>query len=147
MSDEEAIRKTIAQYCQLYDDRRFDEFADIWTEDAVFRTLDIIHKGRDNVRKFVEGLGYSARRGVHGSFNPVIDIDGDTAVARADYIWFGVNDEGDKLQVGSGGRYNFKLVRNPDRWRITELHVTLLLFPEEPADQSQPAEASAGGES
>ena len=77
----------------------------------------------------------------------VIDINGDTAEARTDYIWFGVNDEGDKLQVGSGGRYNFQLVRNPDRWRITELHVTLLLFPEGPAGQSQPAGASAGGNS
>jgi ketosteroid isomerase-like protein len=130
MTDAEAITKTIGEYCQLYDDRRFDEFREIWVEDAVFRVRDIIHRGRDNVRKFIEGLSYSSnQRGVHGSFNPVIEIDGDSAKAHADYIWFGVVDG--KLHVGSGGRYNFSLVRNSDRWRISELEVRLLLTPEE----------------
>ena len=140
MTDEEAIRKTVAEFCQLQDDRRFDEFLDIWVEEATFRFLGLVHKGRDNIREYLEQ--FPARRGVHGGFNPVIETAGDSAQAGADYIWFDVID-GD-LQVNSGGRFNFRLVRNPDRWRIAELEVRLLLSDEEITRRSQRAGAGSG---
>ena len=123
MTDVEAIQNTIAEYCQLYDDRRFDALAEIFVPNATFRVLDLTHRGRENIVRFLEQL--SPVRGTHGTFNPVIEVSGDAASVRVDYIWFGVI-EGE-LKVGSGGRYHQRLVKDPDRWRIAELEVKLLL--------------------
>ena len=125
MTDEEAIRRVIAEYCQLYDDRNWDALAGIFTDDASFRVRDIEVEGG---KKIVEFLGQMpAQRGIHGSFNPLIDVDGDTARAAVDYLWFG--DIEGTLTIGSGGRYLKRLVRQPDRWRIAELEIRLLLDP------------------
>ena len=133
MTDAEEIQNTIAEYCHFYDDRRFDEFEDLWAEDAIFHssTRDPVHRGRHNIRVHIEGNGARSKRGIHGTFNPVIKVTGDTAEATTDYIWAGVSEE--RLQLGPGGRYNFRFVKNPDRWRIAELYVKVLLTAEENA--------------
>ncbi len=125
MTDEEAIRNTIGEYCQLIDDQRWDEFADLFTPDAVFTTLKIRHEGREKIRAFLEQI--EVHRGIHGTFNPVIYVEGDTARASADYIWVGVFDG--TLRLASAGRYCHRLVRDPDRWRIAELDIPLLMDP------------------
>src|SRR5262249_53092748 len=53
MTDEEGIRRTLALYCQLCDDGRFDEWADLYTEDAVFRVMGGEHRGPEAIKAFI----------------------------------------------------------------------------------------------
>ncbi len=158
VTDEEAIRRTAAEYCQFYDDRRFDDFEDIWTEDAVFHVRDIVRKGRRNIRAFIEGLvtprngapapseaGAHAIRshpgGMHCFFNFIIEVTGYTAGAQADYLAAGVRDG--QIGLGSGGRVLLRLVKEPDRWRIADMEFRLLLAPEEYDANRQRQDAGA----
>ena len=77
MSDEDAIRRTIAQYCHFCDDGRFDEWADLYTDDATFRSWATPTRGGPTSRRSSSRASRPTRRGKHICFNTVIDIDGD----------------------------------------------------------------------
>jgi ketosteroid isomerase-like protein len=49
MSDQDGIRRTIAQYCQLFDAKRWDELANIFAEDASVTSRRGTFHGRANV--------------------------------------------------------------------------------------------------
>jgi ketosteroid isomerase-like protein len=133
LTDIEAVRRTIAEYCTLYDEHLFDEFEQLWTENAVFRVegREGGTQGRKEIAAYLEKKGAGVKRGaqptlraVHGGFTPIIDIDGDRARAAADYLYFGMGDGA--FQIMSGGRYHFQMVKQADRWRIAELETRLL---------------------
>lgn len=46
-----AIRRLLARYCQLVDDRDYDAAVDLFTEDARFIVLGDERKGRDAIRE------------------------------------------------------------------------------------------------
>ena len=118
VSDEDAIRRTIAQYCQLCDDGRFDEWADLYTDDATFSVMGKTYTGRADVKAFIEKGQAPERRGKHLCFNSIIDIDGDSARAITDYVFI------DKQHaITSAGRYHDRLIRQPDRWRFAERRI------------------------
>ena len=121
MNDEDAIRRTIAQYCQLCDDGRFDEWADLYTDDATFSVMGKTYTGRADVKAFIEKGQAPERRGKHLCFNSIIDIDGDSARAITDYVFI------DKQHaITSAGRYHDRLIRQPDRWRFAERRILFL---------------------
>jgi ketosteroid isomerase-like protein len=121
VSDEDAIRRTIAQYCQLCDDGRFDEWADLYTDDATFSVMGMTYTGRADVKAFIEKGQAPERRGKHLCFNSIIDIDGDSARAITDYVFI------DKQHaITSAGRYHDRLIRQPDRWRFAERRILFL---------------------
>jgi 3-phenylpropionate/cinnamic acid dioxygenase small subunit len=123
MSDEDAIRRTIAQYCHFCDDGRFDDWADLYTDDATFSVMGNTYTGRAEVKAFIEKGQSPERRGKHICFNTVIDIDAGGGSARAwtDYIFI------DKSHaITSAGRYHDRFVRQPDRWRFVERRIVFL---------------------
>ena len=121
MSDEDAIRRTIAQYCQLCDDGRFDEWADLYTDDASVSVMGKTYTGRADVKAFIEKGQAPERRGKHLCFNSIIDIDGDSARAITDYVFI------DKQHaITSAGRYHDRLIRQPDRWRFAERRILFM---------------------
>lgn len=131
ISDEDGIRKTAAEYCRLYDDRRFDEFEDIWAEDATFRVRDQVQKGRHTIRKYIEGLESSRLVVMHCLFNLVINVRGDSAETVADSLGIGVRDG--QIRLAGGGRALLRLVKHSDRWRIADMEFRPLLSPSENA--------------
>ena len=48
--DEDQIRRTLSEYSQRCDDGRFDEWADLFTEDARFVLSGQVTEGRDSIR-------------------------------------------------------------------------------------------------
>jgi len=112
----DGIRRTVAQYCQLCDDGRFDEWVDLFTTEARFHVMGRTHVGRDAVRAFIEAGQGPDQRGRHLASDPVIDLasDGRSARAWTDYVFL------DKQpKVTSVGRYHDELVAGPDgRWRF-----------------------------
>jgi 3-phenylpropionate/cinnamic acid dioxygenase small subunit len=123
MSDEDAIRRTIAQYCHLCDDGRFDEWADLYTDDATFSVMGRTYAGRADVKAFIEKGQSPDKRGKHICFNTVIDVDADAESASAvtDYIFLDRN-----RAITSAGRYHDRLVRQSDRWRFAERRIVFL---------------------
>jgi ketosteroid isomerase-like protein len=125
-TDEDGIRTTIAQYCHFCDDGRFEEWADLYTEDAVFEVFGTEHRGRETVRAFIEKAQPPEKRGKHVCFNSVIEVTGDTARAWTDFIFLATTPEGPAIT--NTGRYHDRFRRDPDRWRFVERHI---VFPGE----------------
>ncbi|MGH9111249.1 MAG: nuclear transport factor 2 family protein [Acidimicrobiales bacterium] len=125
MSDEAAIRRTLAAYCQFCDDGRFDEWGALFAEDASFRVLGRSHEGRAAIQAFIAAAQPPERRGKHVCANPLIDVDGDTARAVTDYIFLSRIDGGG-LAVSNTGRYHDRLVRRGDRWLFAERSIVFM---------------------
>lgn len=132
-SAEEGIRRTIAQYALFCDDGRFDEFADLFTEQATFSALGPPQVGRASIRDYMAKAQPPQRRGKHLCFNTVIDVspDGSTAEAVTDYLFVGIQPHGGYAAANptSAGRYHDRLVRDSDRWRFAERRIVFMANP------------------
>lgn len=127
MTPEEAIRTTLARYSQLCDDGRFDEFADLFTEDAVFHVLGTDHVGRTAIAAFMTAAQPPEARGRHVTSNPVITVDGARATAVTDYLFVARVEGG--FAITNVGRYHDQLAADPaepDRWRFTRREIVFL---------------------
>lgn len=123
---EDGIRLTLARYCQLCDDGRFDEWSDLFTEQARFHALDVTHTGRGDVQAFIEAGQPPEQRGRHLLGEPVIEADapgtGSTARAWTDFIFVDRHRE-----ITSVGRYHDELERGDDgRWRFALREIVFL---------------------
>ena len=129
MTDTEAVEQTMYRYQRYYDDRRLNEVMELFTEDAVMSTanIDFRCEGREAIHQFLHAYlgmeevaqGESAPPMAHCLVNPVIDVDGDTASAEADYfvlLWLDHDPH-----LAAMGRACYRMVRQADRWRIREL--------------------------
>ena len=118
MTDEDAIRNTIARFCQCLDSRQFQAWTDTFTPDGVFGRL----QGRAAILEMILGGELALQPDLkrqHAVTNSVIDIHGDTADSTSDLTMYD--------RVGDGpitvriGRYYDKLARQPDgAWLFTE---------------------------
>jgi ketosteroid isomerase-like protein len=128
VSEESAIRRTLALYCQLCDDGRFDEWAQLFTEDARFVVIGQTHEGRGNVKDFIEQAMPPEQRGKHLLGQSVIDIDeqGTTATGVTDFT-FVARTPGGGYAITSAGRYHDSYLRGGDgRWRFTSREIRFL---------------------
>lgn len=119
MTAEEAIRRTLARYCQLCDDGRWDEWKLLFTDDARFLVMGGVHEGPDVITEFISASLPPEVRGKHLCGNAVIDIDpsGECATATTDYVFVGRGDKGRHV-ITSAGRYHDELVLRGAEWRF-----------------------------
>jgi 3-phenylpropionate/cinnamic acid dioxygenase small subunit len=123
--DHEAIRNLLVDYCQLCDDGRFDEWGQLFTDDATFTVMGTTHTGRGDVQAFITAAQPPEARGRHLISQPRLTIDGDSAEARTDYAFVGRTDRG-RLAVTSSGRYLDRFVRDGGRWRFASREIVFL---------------------
>lgn len=124
MTDEEGIRRTLALYCQLCDDGRFDEWAQLYAEDAVFKVMGDVYQGPEAIKGFIAQAQPEGRRGKHVAVNPLIEVDGDAARAWTDYIWVGPGTG--QFPVTNVGRYHDRLVNRDGRWLFVERQIVFM---------------------
>jgi 3-phenylpropionate/cinnamic acid dioxygenase small subunit len=124
--DLEQIRLVLARYCQLCDDGRFEEWAELYTADASFHVMGRSYEGRAAIRSFIEAGQPPERRGKHVCANPIIELDeaGGRATATTDYIFVGRTAEG--LAVTSAGRYHDTFVRDEGIWRFARREIVFM---------------------
>jgi ketosteroid isomerase-like protein len=118
MTDEDAIRNTIARFCQCLDSRQFQAWTETFTPDGAFGRL----RGRAAILEMILGGELAMQPDLkrqHAVTNSVIEIHGDTADSTSDLTMYD--------RVGDGpitvriGRYYDKLARQPDgSWLFTE---------------------------
>jgi uncharacterized protein (TIGR02246 family) len=121
MSDEDEIRRTLAQYAHFCDDGRFDEWADLYTEDATFSAMGQTSKGRETIKAWIVKAQPPEARGKHVCINSVIDTEGDEAYAWTDFVFLSQ----DKT-ISQVGRYHDRLVKGRDRWRFAERRIVFM---------------------
>ena len=125
--DEDQIRRTLGEYSQRCDDGRFDEWADLFTEDARLVLSGQVTKGRDTIRQYMMTVQSANSRGMHITANSLVDVDGDSATATTDYMFVRPTAQG--LAIIAAGRYYDQLVRDGMQWRFREREITMLTTP------------------
>jgi 3-phenylpropionate/cinnamic acid dioxygenase small subunit len=135
---EEDIRRTLARYCHLLDDGRFQEWSELFVESGCFHVLATSHQGRDAIVEFVSASLTPERRGKHMIGNSLIELDSwnGTASVWSDYVFF------DRAgAVTSQGRYHDVMERGSDKvWRFT---LREIVFPGGEPELTSPAPAHA----
>ncbi len=122
--DEDQIRRTLGQYSQLCDDGRFEEWADLFTDDARLELMGQVKTGRDAIVTYMRGVQSAGSRGLHMTSGPLVEVDGPQATASTDYLF--VRPSADGIAIIAAGRYHDRLVDDGDRWRFTERKITML---------------------
>ncbi|MCB0997236.1 MAG: nuclear transport factor 2 family protein [Acidimicrobiales bacterium] len=112
------IRRTIALYCHLIDDKRFDEWGDLFTDDAVFEARGSRFNGRSEIVASISAMMAQATT-KHLIGACVVDLLGDDhARAWTDLATFVPTPNGPI--VATIGRYHDELRRGADgRWRFS----------------------------
>jgi len=127
LNDERLIRRSLALYCQLLDDRRFDDWIKLFAEDAEWTIPSVTFKGRREIeaglRKIDAGpLGICK----HLTFHSVIEFDAPSeARAWSDLVCI-IRDprpenRASDWRVVSAGRYYDRLAKGGDGlWYFTK---------------------------
>ena len=123
MTDHEALTRLIARYCHLLDDGRWDEFGDLWAPDAELVIRGDATHGRDAIRANVEATQPPERRGRHLAINVDLEVDGDRATGRCDFLFFVRSSEG-KPKLLFLGRYDDAMVRADGSWRFARREIS-----------------------
>jgi hypothetical protein len=133
LQDELLVRRTLERYMRYNDDRRLDQILALFAPDAVYRVAGRIYTGHDQIRAFFVGVGYQEGRpqwiddgqlmvmprSAHLLSNPLIDVDGDDAVAESDFVVVERDDLGHG-RISLAGRYRDRLRRQGGTWLFAE---------------------------
>ena len=129
LHEHERIRRAVALYAQLLDSRRFADWGELFTEDALFSVWGRSYRGRAEIVREIGGM-QPERPGKHMPLLPVIDLapDGRSALAWTDVAVLFTGDDG-RIGVATLGRYHDRLVQQGGRWRFAE---RILVLGDEP---------------
>ncbi len=134
--DCEAIRQTIACYCKLLDDQRFEALADLFAEDAVLPWEGRTLVGREAIRRDLPSTQRPKGTTRHLPISPVIDVRGEgasrTALAWTDTL-VTVHPPEEPAVIAWTGRYYDAFAVENERWLMTR-HVAISIDEERPAD-------------
>ena len=115
MSDKDEIRELLARYCFALDAEQFEEMAALFTSDGVWQTAFGTGTGRAGIVAQARSIATGPRpRRVHLTTNIVIDLDGDTATARSN--WVLIQNSSNGPTIGSGGGYSDTLAKLGGQW-------------------------------
>jgi hypothetical protein len=82
------IRDQIARYAILFDDKSWDEFSELWAEDAVWAGPGMEFTGKAALMEFLSTCLPADYNGKHMNSPPLIELQGEQrARARTDVVW------------------------------------------------------------
>ena len=113
LADMAGVRRLLAACCQVLDDGRFDEWASLYTEDCRFAVMGTRTRGRAEMRSIIEPFQTAELRGKHMISEPMIDLDGDEALATTDFAFVAKDNK-----ILQAGRYHDILRRGADGWQV-----------------------------
>lgn len=130
VDDHESIRQLLARFIQLRDDKRFEEWSQLFTDDGTFEYPGARLTGRSEIREHVAEL-LRNDRGKHLCVNSIIDVSGDSATVSSDVVKVDPADgsAGAPFAVRTMGRYVDRLVCRDGTWLFLERRVDLAPFP------------------
>lgn len=124
--DRLAIAEVLARYCYHIDQRRWETFGELFTDDCRldFGAVMGPFEGRDGLARFTQTLDATGVDMRHYTTNLVLHGDGARATAES-YVLALTGPTGSRMQTT--GRYNDELVKENGRWRIRVRRTTLEL--------------------
>ncbi|RZS44170.1 SnoaL-like protein [Herbihabitans rhizosphaerae] len=119
LADRVELSDLVNRLGRWLDDKEFDD-PTLVTADITASTPNGDARGVAEVAALASAAHPPNVQTHHLITNPVIDLDGDRAVVRANVI--AVFDDGDKPQL-TGGRYRFETTRTGSGWKLSRLEV------------------------
>jgi uncharacterized protein (TIGR02246 family) len=138
----EAIRDLIARYPMAFDDRDWDAWEALWTDDVVFVVDGEPLEGLATVKEFMMTCLPADYASKHLCGPSVIEVadDGLSATAKTDVVWIAANYENQIV-----ARYVDTLVKRDGRWRISRREERPVPFvPGEPPMSDHALQLSGG---
>ncbi len=118
LRDREAIRELLAVYCFKLDAGLHEEMAALFTEDGTWDTAFGVGKTRAGIvaqLQKIAALSQGPRpRRAHLTTNIVIELNGDAATVRSNWVVIENTTQGPG--ISSGGEYRDQLVKQGGRW-------------------------------
>ncbi|HEY1776618.1 MAG TPA: nuclear transport factor 2 family protein [Solirubrobacteraceae bacterium] len=137
----EAIRDLLARYPMAFDDRDWDAWEALWTEDLVFVVDGVPIEGLAAVKQFMIDCLPQDYISKHLCGPSVIEVDPDGHHARAktDVVWIAANYENQIV-----ARYEDTLVKTAAGWRISRRDERVVPFRPGPPPMSEESVALSG---
>ena len=124
-ADRRRIRELKHRYCYTVDEGTPEEWAALFTDDAVFESArGVTYRGRDAILDYKrqDSPADDWIASAHMVSNPVIEVDGGTASGRWYYVWLYENDVN---EIGWGqGRYDDEYRETDVGWRLSAMTIT-----------------------
>ncbi len=119
MADELAIQRHLAEYCLRLEVNAFDEWLDLFTDDAVYE----VHRRTLTGRAEIAAMLSQAPHGVHLPGATRITLVGDTAEVVQSYLFIANSNDS-----WNSGWYHHRLVRTADGWKFARTLVKMARF-------------------
>ena len=123
----EEIRALKAQYCFAVDQRRWDDLADLFLEDAVWEMQSVGRfEGKPAIKDFLSGLDEMMSFWMQMVVNPLISVNGDGAQGCCHLLE--PNTVTDGPAVWSSGRYEEGYRRSDGQWLFQEIQLLAIFW-------------------
>ncbi|HEX8969453.1 MAG TPA: nuclear transport factor 2 family protein [Chloroflexota bacterium] len=124
MSQAEEVRRLLALYCVYLDDRRYEEWSHLFSDDAVWALGGREYRGPAQIKAYMDNLlrERPLRRTKHLNTNLIIDLEGgEGGTVSSDFAMLAREGEA-PWTIASFGRYSDRVVRRADGrgWQFTE---------------------------
>lgn len=119
------ISQLRAHYCHLLDERRWDEFVDLFTQNGYFEGVSRASGRNDIHRFFSEDVPKIAEKFWHFCTNGTCDVDGDRAVGRISMEYISVTNG---VSYVSAGHYDDEFQRVNGRWKFKSRRITFYFY-------------------
>ena len=122
--DRLAIAEVIARYCHHVDQRQWETFGELFTDDCRLDFGNVMgtFEGRDGITRFTQTIDATGVFMRHFTTNVVLRGDG-TRVRGETYVLAITGPTGSRMQTT--GRYDDEFVKAGGRWCIRERRTTL----------------------
>jgi len=136
LADREAIRDVLLRYCRASDRVDEDLLRSVYWPDAEDTHLEFTGN-REEFIAYCSPILKHMRYNMHMVGNMHIAIDGDKADAETYFVGYHSvpNEQGERFDSFSGGRYLDNLEKRNDEWRIKKRLVTVEWFRDMPDTQ------------
>ena len=123
------VRRLLALYCQLLDDRRYAEWSQLFAEDGFWELGGHTYRGPSQTRAFMDRLlaERPERRTKHLCTNALIELDDAQGRVTSDYVMLAREPQDAPWTVASMGRYLDRVVQRVDGagWQFAERRLTV----------------------
>lgn len=123
-ADSSQIRRLLALYCQLMDDRRYDEWSQLFAPDGIWALGGREYRGPAEAKQYMDELlrKRPQRRTRHLCTNVLIEPEGEASRVSSDYAMLAREPDLAPWTVVAFGRYLDRVARRTDgdAWQFVE---------------------------
>lgn len=128
LADREQIRDLLHEYGRAFDERRLEDYANLFAEDGEWSAGSIVARGPaevlDMVKRAVDAIpAPPGCRNFHVMTNMMVEVDGDTATAWSRFSFIEPQADGTRRFSGSGV-YDDQFVRRNGKWLFFRRRLT-----------------------